>query len=87
MYCDDSRVTPVDSKEVIVRLPFFLFVPTKLTPLTLSGQTCLHLILQESQNLNYTFIFLLILHLRFLLHPPTLVIMLCIILCNYTDYA
>ena len=45
MYCDDSRVTPVDAKEVVVSLQYRCCSPTILTPLTLPGQARLHLVL------------------------------------------
>ena len=58
MYCDDSRVTQVEAKEVVVSLPREPPPLHKLTPFALVGKTRLHLILQESQNINYTFIYL-----------------------------
>ena len=69
MYCDDSRVTQVDAKEVVVSLPYNLSPPPKLIPLAPVGQTRLHLILQESQNVNYTLIFLPIFPSFLLLSP------------------
>ena len=82
MYCDDSRVTQVDAKEVVVSLPYDLSPLHKLTPLAPLGQARLHLILQESQNLNYTFIFLFIFPSFFASLPLNTsfpVIVLCII--------
>ena len=85
MYCDDSRVTPVDPKEVVVSLPCHWSTyradpatSTRVNPLT-------SYTIRESKPKLYVHIFLHP-HLR-LLHPPILVIMLCIIHCNYTDYA
>jgi hypothetical protein len=91
VYCDDSRVTHVDAKEVVVSLPCPVLPLVKLTPLP-PGQTRLHLILQESQNLNYTLIFLPIFPAFFLASLPlnTLSLSPCCVLfnpCNYTDYA
>jgi len=91
MYCDDSRVTQVEAKEVVVSLPSDLSPSHKLTPLALLGETRLHLILQESQNLNYTFIYLPIFpsfFLAFLLNTPSL-LSCCVLFnpCNYTTHA
>ena len=71
MYCDDSRVTQVDPKEVVVSLQRYLSLTSTLAdvchPL---GQTRLHLILQEDQSLNYTLIFLHIFTSSFLASFP-----------------
>ena len=92
MYCDDSRVTQVEAKEVVVSLPREPPPLHKLTPFALVGKTRLHLILQESQNINYTFIYLPIfpscLLASPLLHTPS-PLSCCISFepYNYTGYA
>lgn len=81
MYCDDSRVTQVDPKEVVVSLTYNLSSSLELTPLAPVGQTRLHLILQESQNINYTFIFLPIFPSSFLASLPLNTLFPIIVLC------
>jgi hypothetical protein len=87
MYCDDSRVTPVDPKEVVVSLPYHrLFHRAHPTHFTRANPLTSYTI-RESKPKLYVHIFPSHFHFHLLLHSPTVVIMLCIILCNYTDYA
>jgi len=76
MYCDDSRVTQVEAKEVVVSLQYHLLPFARAHIARSIGEARLHLILQESQNINYTFIYLPIFPSRLLacslsptLHP------------------
>jgi hypothetical protein len=51
VYCDDSKVTPVDAKEVVVSVPLFR-CRTYVLLIGSVGKTRVCFILQENQSLN-----------------------------------
>ena len=89
MYCDDSRVTQVDPKEVVVSLScyiscFGLTADSTRVNLLTSYTT------KESKHKLYVHISVHIPHLSFLLPSQSQSLPSCCVLfnpCNYTDYA
>ena len=87
MYCDDSRVTQVDPKEVVVSPPYYYLLLPKLTSHSTRGSPLTSYTIRESKSKLYITYSCSYSHLHFLLHSSTPATLLCIIFCNYTNYA